>query len=116
MLIREFVDFLKEYKIISLAMAFIMGSASTSLINSLVKDMVMPILTPLLSAKTWSDAVLTLGPIHVKYGSFLAELLNFTILALVVFFIAKKILKDEKVTPPAVSPTPTTPPINLIKM
>ena len=90
---REFLDFLKEYKIVGLAIGFIMGAASTSLVNSLVNDVLMPILAPLFSAESWKTAVLHLGPITIAYGSFLAQLLNFIILALIVFLVTKKILK-----------------------
>lgn len=96
-MVREFLDFLKEYNIVALAMAFVMGTASTTLVNSLVNDIVMPFFAPILSGGEWKTAMLNLGPIHVAYGSFLAQLINFAILALVVFFIAKKILKEEKV-------------------
>jgi len=93
---KDFLNFLKEYNIVSVAMAFVMGAASTSLVNSLVKDIVMPIFSPLTASGNWKDAVLSLGPITIRYGSFLGELLNFVVLGLVVFLIAKKILKDEK--------------------
>lgn len=95
-LVKEFVAFLKEFKVVSLAVAFIMGAASTSLINSLVKDVLMPVIDPLMEGETWREAVLTIGSIHITYGSFLAELINFIILALIVFFVAKKIFKMEK--------------------
>jgi large conductance mechanosensitive channel len=94
---KDFLAFLKEFNIISLASAFIMGAASTTLVGSLVKDIIMPILAPLLSSDSWREATLNLGPVHITYGSFLAELVNFVILAFVVFLIAKKILKLEKV-------------------
>jgi len=97
MLSKDFLAFIKEYKIISLALAFIMGTTSTALVNSLVKDIIMPIFSPIISSDAWVDAVLNIGPIHLRYGSFFAELLNFIILAFVVFIIAKKILKDEKI-------------------
>jgi large conductance mechanosensitive channel len=93
---KDFLNFLKEYNIVSVAMAFVMGAASTSLVNSLVKDIIMPIFSPLTASGSWKDAVLSLGPITIRYGSFLGELLNFVVLGLVVFLIAKKILKDEK--------------------
>ena len=94
-MLKDFRDFLKEYKIIGLAFAFIMGAASTSLINSLVKDIVMPIINPLLLGGDWKEATLSIGPIIIRWGSFLAELINFAILAFVVFVIAKKILKQD---------------------
>ncbi len=96
-ILKEFFEFLKEYKVIGLALAFIMGAASTDLVSSLVNDIIMPIFSPLISSDSWREAVFSLGPINLRYGSFLAELLNFTILAFVVFFIAKKILKEEQV-------------------
>lgn len=43
--LKEFVDFLKEYKVLALAVAFIIGSALTSLVQSLVNDVLMPIIT-----------------------------------------------------------------------
>jgi large conductance mechanosensitive channel len=57
---KEFVFFLKEYKVVSLAIAFIIGEASTGLINSLVKDILLPLAAPLMSAETWKEAVLTI--------------------------------------------------------
>lgn len=92
---KEFVNFLREYKIFSLAVAFVMGTASTALVNSLVKDVVMPIIGPFLSTGFWREAVLDFGSAHVAIGSFLAELLNFLILAFIIFVIAKKIVKID---------------------
>ena len=92
---KEFFEFLKEYKVLSLAIAFIMGGASTSLVNSLVNDVLMPIVEPLMSAK-WREAIFAIGPVHIVYGAFLAQLVNFLILALIVFIVVKKILKIER--------------------
>lgn len=94
-MIKEYVKFLKEFNVIALAVAFVMGTASTALVNSLVKDIIMPLVSPLLSAGAWREAALTIGPISMKYGAFLAELINFLILGAVIFFIAKKVLKIE---------------------
>ena len=91
----EFLEFLKEYKVLSLAIAFIMGGASTSLVSSLVNDVIMPIFQPLMSSN-WKEAILAIGPVQIVYGAFLAQLVNFLILALVVFLVTKKILKIER--------------------
>lgn len=88
--------FLKEYKVVSLAIAFIIGEASTGLVNSLVKDILLPFAAPLMSAETWKEAVITVGPITLSYGSFLADLINFLILILIIFIVAKKVMKMEK--------------------
>ncbi|HOE93358.1 MAG: large-conductance mechanosensitive channel [Candidatus Methanofastidiosum methylothiophilum] len=95
---QEFMEFLKEYKVIGVAVAFIMAAASTSLVNSLVNDIIMPIITPFIPGGGWQEATLSIGPIVLRWGSFLAQIVNFIILALVVFIIAKKLLKEEKVT------------------
>ncbi len=89
----EFLQFLKEYRVVSLTVAFIMGEASTSLVSSLVKDVLLPIAAPLMSAETWKEAVFHIGPITISYGSFLADIINFLILAIIIFVVAKKIIK-----------------------
>lgn len=97
-LIAEFKDFLKEYKVMPLAIAFIIGGAITALVQSLVSDIVMPVVTPLIPGGDWQTSTLTIGPVTLGWGPFLAALINFIIIALVVFAIAKYVLKEEKVT------------------
>jgi len=94
----DFKGFLYEYKVIPLAIAFIMGIASTALIKSLVDNIVMPIITPFVPGGAWETATVSLGPVVLRWGVFLGELINFIIIAFVVFIIAKKVLKEEKVT------------------
>ncbi|MFH1072530.1 MAG: MscL family protein [Nanoarchaeota archaeon] len=95
---KEFKDFLTEYKILALAIAFIMGVAATALIQSLVNNVVMPVITPFIPGGAWQTATFTLGPIVVGWGAFLGAVINFVIIALVVFIMAKKLMKEEKVT------------------
>jgi len=96
--ISEFKDFLKEYKVLGLAVAFIMGAAVNDLVKSLVNDMVMPLVAVLLPDGGWQTATLTVGPIAFGLGPFLAALINFIIIASIIFIIAKMVLKEEKVT------------------
>lgn len=99
--ISDFRAFLEEYKVVGLAVAFIMGAAVTALVTSLVSDIIMPLVNPALSAtgSDWKNASLNVGSqIAIKYGSFLANLINFIILAFVVFVIAKVVLGEKKVT------------------
>jgi large conductance mechanosensitive channel len=93
----EFREFLKEYKVMGLAVAFIMGIAATALVQSLVNDIIMPIVTPFIPGGEWKTATLAIGPILIKWGSFLSQSINFIILAFVVFMIAKYVLREEKV-------------------
>ncbi len=94
----DFKEFMKEYKILGLALAFVMGVAATALVKSLVDNIVMPVITPFLPAGSWQTATFNIGPIAIGWGAFLASVINFAIIALVVFLIAKQIMKEEKVT------------------
>ncbi len=96
-IVQEFKDFLNEYKIVGLAVAFIMGAAATALVQSLVNDIIMPVVGVAIPGGDWKTAVLTVGAIQLKWGSFLGALINFLILAFVVFMISKTVLKEEKV-------------------
>ncbi len=97
-LIQEFKDFLNEYKIMGLAVAFIIGVALTALVQSLVKDIIMPVITPFIPGGAWETATFTISSIVIRWGSFLSAVINFAIIALVVFMIAKMIMKEPKVT------------------
>jgi len=94
----EFSDFLKEYKVLPLAIAFIMGAAVTALVLSLVNDIIMPILTSFIPKGGWQEATIPIGPVVLKWGSFMSALINFAIMAFVVFVLAKIVLREPKVT------------------
>lgn len=96
-LLSEFKEFLYEYKVIPLAVAFIMGIASTALVKSFVDNIIMPVITPFIPGGAWKTATLELGPVVISWGAFVGELINFIIIAFAVFIIAKKVLKEEKV-------------------
>ena len=96
-LISEFKEFLNEYKVIGLAIAFIIGAAATDLVKSLVNNIIMPLITPLMPAGDWQTTAIALGPFKLLLGAFLASLINFIIIAFAVFMIAKMVLKEEKV-------------------
>lgn len=97
-IIEEFKDFLKEYKVLGLAVALVIGLASTSLIKSIVDNLIMPLITPFIPQGAWQTATLTIGPIVLGWGALLGEIINFVIIAFLVFVIAKYVFKEEKVT------------------
>jgi large conductance mechanosensitive channel len=92
------MEFLREYKVIGLAIAFIMGLAANQLIMSLVNNIVMPVITFFIPGGEWQTAKLVIGSVVIGWGQFLADVIYFIIVAFVVFLIAKKILREEKVT------------------
>jgi large conductance mechanosensitive channel len=97
-LIKEFKDFLVEYKVIMLAIAFVMGAAVTALVQSFVNNIMMPLITPFIPGGAWQTSTLTLGHIVLSWGAFLGAFINFVIIAFVVFFISKMFFKEEKVS------------------
>jgi large conductance mechanosensitive channel len=85
-LLNEFTNFISKYKVMGLAVAFILGLYLGSLVKSLVDNMVMPIVELFLPPDVpWESIVL--GPLRI--GPFLGELLTFIIVAFVIFFIVK---------------------------
>ncbi|MBS3086073.1 MscL family protein [Candidatus Pacearchaeota archaeon] len=97
-ILKEFNEFLKEYKIVPLAVAFIIAIALTSLIQSIVNNLIMPIITFFIPGGAWRNAAFAIGPIILPWGALLNALVYFVIIAFVVFMIARSMLKEEKVT------------------
>ena len=95
---REFIAFLKQYGIIGLAIAVIIGGKLNALISTTVDGILMPIITFFIPGGQWRTATLDVGPIKFLLGPFFGALIDFVIVALVVFFMSKKILKEEVVT------------------
>ncbi|MEM4348559.1 MAG: large conductance mechanosensitive channel protein MscL [Candidatus Anstonellaceae archaeon] len=93
----EFLAFLNKHKVVGLAVAFIIGTAASKLVSSLVSDIIMPIIGVLLNASggEWREFVLQIGPIKLMFGSFLGALIDFLIIAFVVFLIVKYLVKEE---------------------
>lgn len=96
-IIKEFLGFLKEYKVIGLAVAFIMAVAANTLIKSLVDNIIMPIITAFIPGGAWKTSTFSLGPIVISWGQFLGDVIYFIIVAFVIFMVAKFALKEEKV-------------------
>jgi len=103
--IKEFREFAMKGSVVDLAVAVIIGAAFGAIISSLVDDVITPLLlTPALEAANAEDLdKLTWGA--VKYGKFLAAIIKFIIVALVLFLIIKGInsMKEKK---KAVEPPP----------
>ncbi len=95
----EFMKFLKEYGVIGLAIGVIIGSKAGELVKSIVDGLLMPFVDPILASAggDWQTSKLALGPFNFAVGSVLAALINFLIVAFLVFLFAKKVLKEETV-------------------
>lgn len=97
-LLKEFHDFLKEYKVIGLAVAVVIGLAANNLVKSIVDNIVMPLVTPFIPGGAWETATWTIGPVVLGWGPALSALINFVIIAWVVFLIAKYVFREERVS------------------
>lgn len=107
-LVKEFKEFIFKGNVITLAIAVIIGAAFAGIISSFVDDIITPLLlSPALKAAGVADiGKLTWGT--VKYGSFLAALIKFLIIAMVLFVVIKavaKFSKKEEALPAAPSTT-----------
>ncbi len=90
----EFMTFMQEYGVIGLAIGVIIGSKAGELVKSVVDGLLMPVVGLLLPSGDWQKLVV--GPFQV--GIVLAALVNFVIVAFLVFLFAKKVLKEESVS------------------
>lgn len=81
----EFTDFLSKYKVMGLAVAFIMGIYLGGLVKALVDDLIMPIVELAMPGIVWEDIVL--GPFRI--GHFVGALITFIIVAFVIFILVK---------------------------
>lgn len=102
--VKEFKEFALKGNVVDLAIAVILGAAFSAIINSLVKDVITPlILQPALDAAGVKDLEkLAWGA--VKYGSFLANVLSFFVIALVLFIIIRQMNKMKRKKDEAVAP------------
>ncbi len=113
-LFKEFGDFIKRGNVIDLAVAVIVGGAFSSIVNSLVNDIIMPVIGMITGGINISELKVTVGSATLLYGAFLQAIINFLIIAFVLFMIIKimntaaekasklkkKDAKEEKPAPP----------------
>jgi len=88
----EFSEFLKKYQVLGLAVAFIIGAASTKLVTAIVNDLIMPLVAVLVPGGDWRSSILQLGPVKILIGDFIGALIDFLI---VIFLMVKVIMKED---------------------
>ncbi len=132
-MMKEFKEFAMRGNVMDLAIGIIIGGAFSGLVNSVVKDLIMPLVGTAIGDVDFSnlyvplsDAVprglsleeaRNLGPVFA-WGNFVTVLLNFIILAIIIFMIVKGMnrLKRKKVEAPSVPPAPTKEEVLLTEM
>jgi large conductance mechanosensitive channel len=93
------MDFLNKYGVIGLAIAFIIGGAAGKLVTALVSDLLMPILAIVIPGGDWRTAVTYVGPIKFLLGDFVGALVDFIIIALIVFLLMRQPPRPIEVEP-----------------
>jgi large conductance mechanosensitive channel len=105
-LVKEFKDFIMKGNVVDLAIAVIIGGAFGAIVNSLIADVITPLLlNPALEAAGVKDiAQLTWGA--VKYGNFLSAVISFLVIAFVLFLLIKgfNATKKKEVEAPSTPP------------
>jgi large conductance mechanosensitive channel len=124
----EFKDFIAGGNVIDLAVGVIIGGAFGKIVDSLVKDIIMPVVGSIIGNVDFTNMYVPLGgqaaglPLAeaqklgsvLSYGNFITILINFLILAFVIFMMVKQVNKMKKAAPPA-APAPTPDDILLLR-
>ena len=110
-MIKGFKEFLLKNNVLALAVAVIVGGAVGKVVSSLAADILMPLISMVLPAGDWRTAKLTLstsvGPDGkevvnaISYGNFFGSVVDFLIIALVVYLMTKALLKEPDAAPAA---------------
>ena len=113
---KEFKEFAMRGNVLDLAVAVIIGAAFGKIVTSLVNDLVMPIISIILGGRSFADIKYVLTPakgdlteVAIRYGAFIQAIIDFLIIALVIFIFVKIVssLKKKPAEAPATSPVPT---------
>jgi large conductance mechanosensitive channel len=90
---REFKQFLVKENVLALAIAVVIGAAMGKLVTAVVNDFIMPIVAAVTPAGNWRSYTLDVGPVSFLVGDFIGALIDFLIVAFVVWRISKAFIK-----------------------
>lgn len=109
-MLQEFKEFAMKGSLIDMAVGIIIGAATGKMVSTLVENIIMPIIGALMGGVNFTDLSITVGEAAIGYGAFIQALIDFVIIAFVIFMILKAIAKmkenaeEEKVEEPAADP------------
>lgn len=105
-MLKEFKQFIQRGNVIDLAVGVIIGGAFTNIVNSLVSNLINPLIGLFVGKIDLSNLVIKAGGATFRYGAFINTIINFLIIAFIVFLLVKAV---NKVTKPEQKPAqPTT--------
>ena len=125
-IVSEFKEFITRGNVMDMAVGIIIGGAFTAIVQSLVNDMLMPIIGTLFGGIDFStlkyvvraaDEAAGIEEAAIKYGSFIQAIVNFLLIAIVIFLLVKGINKmRRKKEEPAPAPAPDPEPSEEVKL
>ncbi|NJN79175.1 MAG: large conductance mechanosensitive channel protein MscL [Anaerolineales bacterium] len=104
-MLKEFREFIARGNVLDLAIAVILGGAFGKIVTSLVNDILTPIIGLLMGGVNFSEQSSQVGEAIITWGAFLQSIIDFLIIAFVIFLIVRTANKMKKAPPPA---DPTT--------
>jgi large conductance mechanosensitive channel len=107
-MLKEFREFAIRGNVMDLAIAVIIGGAFGKIVTSLVNDLLMPLIGLLLGGINFSDQAIMLGGAVVKWGAFVQSIIDFIIIAFVIFLLVRAMnrLKRQEPTTPTTKECP----------
>ena len=106
---KEFKEFISKGNVVDLAVGVIIGGAFQAIVGSLVNDIIMPLLGIITGGLDFSHLAITVGEAQILYGSFISAIINFLLMALVLFLVIKALNKAKSLTAKPEEPkAPTT--------
>jgi large conductance mechanosensitive channel len=104
-MLKEFRDFVMRGNVLDLAIAVILGAAFGAIITSLVNDILMPLIGILMGGVNFSSLTYQVGEAVIAYGKFIQAIINFLVIAFVLFLIIRSINRFRKKEPAPAAPT-----------
>ncbi|WP_297282069.1 large conductance mechanosensitive channel protein MscL [uncultured Anaerococcus sp.] len=88
-MIKEFKEFIAKGSVLDMAVGIIMGTAFTAIVNSVVEDLLMPIITGLTAGVDFSELYVNIAGAKLMFGNLINAIITFLIISLVMFAIVK---------------------------
>ena len=107
-MLKEFREFAMRGNVLDLAVAVIIGGAFGKIIASLVNDVLMPLIGLVMGGVNFSELAVTVGEASIKYGAFIQSIIDFIIVAFVIFMIIRTMNRMKKPAPAPAVVEPTT--------
>ncbi len=95
-MLKEFKDFIANGSVMDMAVGIILGAAFTAIVGSLVDDLITPLIGLFMGGIDFSSLSAGVGDALFTYGNFIMALINFIIIAFVVFLLVKAVNKTKK--------------------